>query len=79
LVWKLPGSAPGTSLIELLGYTLAFAGILLLQFLAGFGFAILGAIFARSLCAAWSKAVGAGGGARAELLAKKLNSQRPPE
>ena len=79
LVWKLPGSDPGASLIELLGYTLAFAGILLLQFLAGFGLAILGAMSVRSLSAAWSKAVGAGSSARAESLVKKLNSRRPPE
>ena len=73
VAWKLPGSDSGTSTIELLGYTLAFAAILLLQFLAGFGLAILGAISIRSLGAAWSKAVGAGSSARAELLANKIN------
>ena len=79
VAWKLPGSDPGTSTIELLGYALVFAGILLLQFLAGFGLAILGAISIRSLRAAWSKAIGAGSTARAELLASKIKVQRKQE
>jgi len=78
LVWKLPGSDTSTSLIELLGYTLVFGGILLLQFLAGFGIAILGEMSVRSLSAAWSKTVGAGSGARAESV-KKNSSQREAE
>lgn len=71
LVWKLPGSATSTSLIELLGYTLVFGGILLLQFLAGFGIATLGAISVKSISVAWSKAIGAGSSARAESLVNK--------
>ncbi len=79
VAWKLPGSDPGTSRIELLGYTLAFAAILLLQFLAGFGLAIVGRMSVNSIRAAWSRAVGAGSSARAESLANKANAQRERE
>jgi hypothetical protein len=75
LVWKLPGSDSSTTVIGLLGYTLVFGGILLFQFLAGFGIAILGAMSVKSIHTACSKAVGAGSIARAELVVKKSNSQ----
>jgi len=79
LVWKFPGSNSSTTVIGLLGYTLAFGGILLLQFLAGFGIAIVGAMSVKSLRTAFSKAVGAGSIARAELVVKKSNSQADPK